>query len=54
VDYLIGDHVTLPGDKDNQDDWSPPITYFQVATSYNPGKDILPVGDSTLRFDNLN
>jgi hypothetical protein len=46
VDYLIGDHVTLPGDKDNQDDWSPPITYFQVATtSYNPKKDNLYVGD---------
>jgi hypothetical protein len=48
VDYLVGDLVTHPwaGHKDNQDDWSPPITYFQVAASYNPGKNNLPMGDN--------
>jgi hypothetical protein len=29
--------------KDNQDDWSPPLTFSQIAVSYNPGKDNLPL-----------
>jgi hypothetical protein len=29
-----------------EDDWSPPITYFQVAVSYNLGKDNMPIGDA--------
>jgi hypothetical protein len=33
------------GHKDNQDDWSPPITYFQEVASHNLGIDNLPVGD---------
>jgi hypothetical protein len=31
-----------PSHKDNQDDWIPPITYFQVAASYNLEKKICP------------
>jgi hypothetical protein len=31
---------------DNQDDWSPPLTYFQVVASYNPGKNNVPVSDA--------
>jgi hypothetical protein len=44
---VVGDPVTCSKGKykNNQNDWSPPITYFQVAASYNLGKDNLHVDD---------
>jgi hypothetical protein len=36
------DYFPLPS-KFEMDDWSPPITYFQVAISYNSRKDNLHV-----------
>jgi hypothetical protein len=52
VDYVVGDPVTCSKGKykNNQNDWSPPITYFQVAASYNLGKDNLPLGDSDIEI----
>jgi hypothetical protein len=48
IEYLVGELVTQPKGchKDNQDIWSPPITYFHVEISYNLGKDDLLVGDA--------
>ena len=36
--------------KDTQDDWSSPITYFQVAVSYNLGKSNVPSSDTITKI----